>query len=177
MERMATVRSKRSLAMSRSFVVRVFRDAFDRRRGVVRFVVCTTALSMAIVLLVLLPLAVVLSDVLHWRLDDPAVDPAAFIVIAVPLIENILLIGVVEFLLAFDLRTRTIVVCVGVLSAVLHGLVADLRAISGFVMFATMAYTYLLWNGSRFAKRYAITVAQHMLFNLPAAIAALLQHV
>ena len=171
---MAIDRSRPSLAMLAEATSAVFRRAldraFDRRLGAVAYVLRTTLLSLATVVPVLLAAAFIVDAIAPLRADPPADATIVGALVVAPLIENVLLIGVAEFLLAFDLRTRTIVWSVALLSALTHGLADGLRAIGGGVMFATMTYTYLDWSASRFGKRYWMTVAQHVLFNLPIAL-------
>ncbi len=167
---MAIDRPRRSFAVFAAALARGFDWAFDQRRGAMAYVLRSTLLSAAVVVAVLLPAGFLVNAIVPLR-DGPPPDASVVgALLVAPLFENILLVGVAEFLLAFDLRTRTIVWSVALLSGVAHGFADGLRAIGGFVMFAAMTYTYLDWYASRFAKRFWMTVAQHVLFNLPISL-------
>ena len=125
-------------------------------------VVTITILSVLIALNIAVP-----RDVPVPSLAVAASDALVF----APLVENIVFILVCEFLLAFRLRRTTVVLIVALLSALLHALVADWRAVAGFVTFAVMTYSYLLWSERLFSARYFLTVAQHVLFNTPSILA------
>jgi|GEM_PF-2645700 len=107
-----------------------------------------------------------------------AFDASAYSIVAVlvvaPLLENICIIGAIEFLKIFELKTRTMVLCIAALSGVAHMIAGGLRAFSGAIGFAIMSYSYLLWRESSFMKRYAITVGQHVLMNAPPAVMLLM---
>ena len=148
---------------------RFVRWVFDRRGGALVHTVKTTAFSYSCTLALLLPI-VLFARARGDASVDQRQDLTPFdVLVAAPLIENIVMIGVVEFLLAFELPTMTIVVSVACVSGIAHGLAGEFRAVAGFIMFATMAYTYLLWSGHRFVQRYATTLVQHLLFNVPIA--------
>lgn len=103
--------------------------------------------------------------------DDPIAFQVFGALIRAPLVENILFILIVEFLLVFSLPHAVLVLIVALLSGLAQGLAADWRALSGFVLFAVMSCSYLLWSERTFSQRYNLTVAQHVLFNTPATIA------
>ena len=157
--------------MSPASIAQVSLDrVFDTRSGAIIFTARTTALVWLIDLLIL-PLVVALKYAIEDRHEmvDLASSSVTDILIVAPLLENIIFIGVIEFLKCFELGNRTIVLCIAMLSGFAHFLAGGLRAIHGAIAFAIMAFTYLVWSSSPFPKRYAITVMQHVLTNtLPA---------
>ena len=161
----------RPLTASAGTALRVVRSIFDRRRGAIRFVIVTSTACLAFDTLFL---TVIITGKYLLGTHDEIVDVTRISLFAVlvfaPLFENICFIGIVEFLKAFDLEDTTLVLIVSAISAVLHGIAGGWRAVSGATGFATMTYSYLLWNGEPFLKRYAITVSQHCLLNTPPAL-------
>ncbi len=142
---------------------------FDKRSGLLLFALKTTVAAKACTVVLLVP-------VILAQLSNPQDDHfrAEFTVMAAlvfaPLFENICMVGVIEFLGLFALRWQTIVLSVAVLSGIAHYFAGGWRALGGFLMFATMAYSYLVWSELRFSKRYLLTVAQHVLSNTPTTL-------
>ena len=157
------------LAIGRRWLRRIF----ERESGALAFIVKTTAFSLAVVNGLLVPIAILEYLVSRpQQLPVPIVSSAMALVFA-PVFENLVFIGVVEFMFIFEPRRSTIVIVVAVLSAIAHGLIAEWRAVAGFVGFAVMSYSYLLWYDRSFIKRFSITVGQHVLFNVPAVLLTL----
>lgn len=90
--------------------------------------------------------------------------------VAAPIFENLAMVFIVELASACGLKKSTILPIVAALATVAHALAGGWRAVSGFVLFPTMAYSYLTWRDCSFVRRFAITLGQHVLFNFPATV-------
>ena len=157
------------MAIGRKWLRRIF----DRDSGALPFVVKTTVFSLAVVGCLLVPIAALEYLVSRPQQSSVPIVSSAMALVFAPVFENLVFIGVIEFMVIFEPRRSTIVITVSLLSAIVHGLVAEWRAIAGFVGFAVMSYSYLLWYDQSFIKRFSITVGQHVLFNLPAVLLTL----
>ncbi len=148
-----------------------FRFVFDKRAGALIYVLKTSIFAFTLVAAVI-SVAIALDLAKPYDTQIASVPQEVFgaLVIA-PLFENICFILIAEFFLALRLGWTTVILIVASLSAVGHGIVADWRAVAGFVMFAVMTYSYLLWSEKPFGRRYLLTVAQHTLLNVPFASA------
>ena len=150
------------------------RHVFAQRLGATSYVLRTALFTLLTVYPIVLTVA--LLQYLVSPLREAAAMPLSLVSVLLfaPFFENFVFIGMLEFLLAFQLRKSTMVLVVATLSGIAHGLVAEWRAVSGFIGFATMSYTYLDWHRSIFLKRYAMTVMQHLLFNATGVVLVLL---
>lgn len=144
------------------------RRIFDKRRGLWVYIAKTSVFSFG--LAATLVGAALLFGLAKTRplTSEPFRTRVLDVLIVPPLLENLILVGFAEFFLALEFKPRTIVIAIALLSACAHGIAGEWRAISGLVLFGTMAYSYLLWYEIRFSKRFFITVMQHLLFNAPA---------
>lgn len=156
--------------MIASWALNAFAFVFDKRYGTLPYIFKTTFLSLSIVFALLIPIGLIKFGLLHEEANKLAPPTVIGLLVIAPIFENLIFIGLIEFMLAFELRVVIMVVVVALLSALAHGLAADWRALSGLVGFTTMSYAYLNWSECPFYKRYAITVGQHILFNTPSAI-------
>lgn len=90
--------------------------------------------------------------------------------IVAPLLENLLLAGVVSFLSDFVTNKKALLLIVGIGFGALHWIAAGWRAIAGTTLFCVMAYSYLLYTSKTFSFRFMVITAQHILFNTPATV-------
>ena len=141
---------------------------FDRSQGPIVYVARTTCVALLATALLLY--AAHVAGILNE--PEKPDESLAWIVltnlVAAPLIENLLLLGLIEFLSAFALRPLSITMTVATLSALVHWLAGGWRAVAGAVMFAVMTHSYFVWNDRTMGWRYRLTVVQHLLFNAPA---------
>ena len=157
--------------MSFQIARNLLRYIFWVRSGAIPFIFKTSFFSVLLNLIIILPVVLAtyfLSDD-HPDPDLSHLTPFATLLFA-PLFENICFIGVIELLKCFTSNNRTIVLSIAVLSGLAHLIAGGARAIAGFIGFATMSYSYLIWNKASFPKRYAIGVLQHVLMNTPSTI-------
>jgi hypothetical protein len=154
-------------ASLRALAVRLF----ARDRGPVVFVARTTLFALGATMVLLFAPWVL------GALDKPsplaAETPMTILIGAIivgPVVENLLLIGAIETLRALRTSSLGIVAVVATLSGVAHAVVGTWQVAAGVVLFAVMASSYLVHRDVPFGRRYALLLAQHALFNLPAAI-------
>lgn len=165
-------RTPRRAPSLRQFFAYVFR----RKDGAPLFVLKTTAMAWVATacVLALINSLYTLPDAQH-PVRSIAYE-LTLALVAIPVIENLLMAGLIEPLDASGIRWQRIVAVVAVASGVAHGLVYGWRWVAGTIEFAAMAYSYLLWKDRGFVRRYALTCAQHALFNLPATLIWLLSN-
>lgn len=87
------------------------------------------------------------------------------LLIIAPILENLLMAFVIEFLLCFTSNNFSIVKIIAIGAGVLHFHVGGWQAISGLVLFYVMANSYMLYYKHGFFKRFSITLVQHTIFN------------
>lgn len=154
---------RRSVVLFLSFV-------FDHRNGAFLYVFKTTLFAFSGALILLIPVALTGSSGENDPLLDSGVLWFVSNLVAAPIFENLAMVFIVELSLAYGLKKATILAIVAALATATHALAGGWRAVSGFALFPTMAYSYLTWRDGGFNRRFAITLAQHVLFNLPATV-------
>ena len=141
---------------------------FDRQHGAIIFIAKTTLASWCLVFAIdacVFILLAVVGDTSQDSNDKIPLPPIYALLAFAPLLENFLLAGIIEFLLIFTSSRYVIVSINAVIFGIIHFLTTPGRGVAGFIGFATMAMSYLVWYESRFSKRFAIILAQHVLFN------------
>jgi hypothetical protein len=141
---------------------------FDRHRGALVFICKTAAFALLAGVAELALIGLFKTRVLHETLPTDGSIAIVPMLIGAPLIENLLFIAAAEAMLASNVRTSRIVISIAICASAIHAVDGLRGIVVGFNLFATMSYSYVLWRDVRFAKRYFITVMQHMLFNAPA---------
>ncbi len=159
-----TVPWRRAVRSGRSFLGSVF----ERRRGPIVFVAVTVVFAWAVTALLLIPVAL-LSSPTRAQAPDLATAGAFGLLVLGPVFENLVAVAIIESMAAYRARIRVIVLTVAAVSGAAHALYGW-RAIAGFVCFGTWTFSYLVWYDLRFWRRFALTVAQHALFNAPATL-------
>ena len=101
-------------------------------------------------------------------------DPLRLVAILVmaPLLENACMILLIEFTMLFKSKKPMVlaIAAVAVIAGLGHLATGTGIALGAGVFFGVMAYSYLAWKELPAIGRYVLTVAQHWLANLPAAI-------
>ena len=153
----------------------LLKSIYHPQRPVLQHIFLSTALAFAICALIMLSVEAITQGGLAPPAYPAPSNPAVFLVTALvlaPVLENTALTLLIEILPGFFDKVSSIVVVVAVLSGIAHFMASPPLLVGGAIMFAVMTASYLLFYARPYYVRLMIITAQHILFNLPAALYA-----